>query len=127
MADDICLCSVKGWIIDPYVQSFLDSSHEVLVLSKILNSDIVTSDAVMVKYWEGDLEMFLEPLSKSSRGLSNVFLLTLHPVTFVSIYDSTSFLDRILVFGSHKEVFDDGKLQACRALLMCSSSFCSAC
>ena len=62
--------SVKGWIIDPYVQSFFDSSHEVLVLfphnTKILNSDIVTSDIVMVKYWGGGLEMFLEPLSKSS-------------------------------------------------------------
>ena len=47
--------SVKGWIVDPYVQSFFDSSHEVLVLSphntEILNSDIVTSDVVMVKYW----------------------------------------------------------------------------
>ena len=102
----------KGWIIDPYVQSFLDSSHEVLVPSphntKILNSDIVTSDVVMVKYWGGGLEVFLEPLSKSSWGLSNVFLITLHPVTFVSIYDSTSLLDRILIFGSHKEVFDGG-------------------
>ena len=62
--------SVKGWIIDPYVQSFFDSSHEVLVLSphntEILNSDILTSNVVMVKYWGGGLEMFLEPLSNCS-------------------------------------------------------------
>ena len=47
--------SIKGWIVDPYIQSFLDSSYEVLVLSphntEILNRDIVTSDVVMVKYW----------------------------------------------------------------------------
>ena len=24
--------SVKGWIIDPYVQGFFDSSHEILIL-----------------------------------------------------------------------------------------------
>ena len=57
-------------LFDPYVQSFFDSSHEVLVLSphniKILNSDIVTSDVVMVKYLGGGLQVFLEPLSKSS-------------------------------------------------------------
>ena len=66
----------------------------------------MTSDVVMVKYWGGGLEMFLEPLSKSSLGPTNVFLITLHPVTFKSIYDSTSLLDRILIFGSHKEVFE---------------------
>ena len=48
--------SIEGWIVDPYIQSFFDSSHEVLVLSphntEILNRDIVNSD-VMVKYWEG--------------------------------------------------------------------------
>ena len=32
--------------------------------------------------------------------------MTLHPVTFISIYDSTSLLHGILVFGSHQEVFD---------------------
>ena len=104
--------SVKGWIVDPYVQSFFDSSHEVLVLSphntEILNSDIVTSDVVMVKYWGRGLQMFLESLSKSSWGLTNIFLITLHPVTFISIYDSTPLLDRILIFGSHQEVFDGG-------------------
>ena len=35
--------------------------------------------------------MFFEPLSKSSRGFTNVFLVTLHPVTLVSVNDSTFF------------------------------------
>ena len=50
--------------------------------------------------------MFFEPLSKCSWGLSNLFLITLHPVTFVSIYDSTFLLEGILVFCSHQEVLD---------------------
>ena len=66
--------SVKGWIIDPYVQSFFDSFHEVMVLpphnAEILNTNIVTSDVVMVKYWGRGLQMFLEPLPKSSLGLA---------------------------------------------------------
>ena len=47
--------SIKRWIVGPYIQGFFDSCHEVLVLSphntEILNSDIVTCDVVMVKYW----------------------------------------------------------------------------
>ena len=50
--------------------------------------------------------MFFEPLSKCSWGLSNIFLITFHPVTLVSIYDSILFLDVILIFWSHQEVLD---------------------
>ena len=52
--------------------------------------------------------MFLEPSTKSSRGLSNIFLITIHPVTLVSVDDSTLLLDWIFVFGSHQEVLDCG-------------------
>ena len=45
-------------------------------------------------------------LSKCSWWLSNVFLITIHLVTFVSIYDSTFLLDGILIFWSHQEVLD---------------------
>ena len=45
---------VKGWIIDPYVQCFFDSSAEVLVLPpnnvEIFNGDLMTSDVTMVMY-----------------------------------------------------------------------------
>ena len=48
--------SFKGWIADPYTQSFFDRSHDVLVLSphytEILNSDIVTSGVVSVLWGE---------------------------------------------------------------------------
>ena len=61
--------SVNGWIVDPYKQCFFYCSIEVLVLppyyTKIINGDTVTSGVKMVKYWEGCLLMFLEPLSKT--------------------------------------------------------------
>ena len=50
--------------------------------------------------------MFLEPLSKGSGGFPYIFLITLHPVTFVHIDDSTLFHKRIFVLGSHQEAFD---------------------
>ena len=46
---------IEGWIVDPYVQCFLDSSIEVLVLPpyniEIFNGDLMTSDVAMVIYW----------------------------------------------------------------------------
>ena len=74
--------------------------------AKILYRDLVTSRVIMVKYWGGGLEMFLEPLSKSPGRFTNVFLITLHPVTPISVDDSTSLFHGILVLGSHQEVFD---------------------
>ena len=52
------------------------------------------------------LLMFLEPLSKCSGGFPYIFLITLHPVTFVPVDDSTLFHKRIFVLGSHQEAFD---------------------
>ena len=66
----------------------------------------MASGVKMVIYWGGCLEVFFEPLSKFSWRLSNVFLITFHPVTFVSIYDSTFLLDGILIFWSHLDVLD---------------------
>ena len=73
---------------------------------EIVDGNIVTSDVKMVKYWGKSLQMFSEPFSKSSQGLSNVLFITLHPVALVSIDDSTFLLYRIFIFGSHQEVFD---------------------
>ena len=50
--------------------------------------------------------VFLEPLSKSSGGLSYILLITLHSITFVSIDDPTLFQHWILVLGGHQKVFD---------------------
>ena len=74
--------------------------------AKIIYGDIVTSCVKVVIYWGRCLLMFLEPLSKGSWGLSNIFLITLHPVTLVSINDPTHLLDRILIFWSHQEILD---------------------
>ena len=53
-------------------------------------------------------QMFSEPFSKSSWGCSNVFFITIHPVTLVSVDDSTLLLYRIFILGRHQEVLDSG-------------------
>ena len=50
--------------------------------------------------------MFSEPLSKSSRGFTYVFLIAVNPATLKSIDDPTLFKDWILILGSHQEAFD---------------------
>ena len=102
--------SIKGWIIDPDIKGFFDGSCEVLVLSlhyvKIFSTNLVTSGVIVVKDGAWGLLMFLEPLSKYSGGYPYIFFITLHPVTFVPINDSTLFHERIFVLWSHQEAFD---------------------
>ena len=50
---------------------------------KIFNTNFVTIGFIVVKYGGWGLLMFLEPLSKCSGGFPYIFLITLHPVTFV--------------------------------------------
>ena len=87
-----------------------DSSHEVLVLSpqygKIVNSNSMTRGVKVVMYRGRGLEMFFKPLFKISCWLSYIYIITIHPVTFISIYDSTFFKDWIFFLWSHEEVFD---------------------
>ena len=49
--------------------------------------------------------MFFEPLT-SSRGLSYIFLITLHPATFITVDDPTLLHHGILIFRVHQEVLD---------------------
>ena len=87
--------SVKGWIIDPNVQSLFYCPDLVQVLPpnnfEIIDGNTVTTDVTMVIYGRGGFKVFLEPFSKSSRGLSNIFLITVHPVTMITVDDSTLF------------------------------------
>ena len=50
---------VKGWTVDPYVYSFFDQPHEVMILSphyiEIINSSIMTCDRTVVIDWGGVL------------------------------------------------------------------------
>ena len=102
--------SVKGWIIDPYVQSLFYCPNLVQVLSpnnfEIIDGNTVTTDVTMVKYRREGFQVFLEPFSKSSRGLSNILLITVHPVTMITVDDSTLFLDWVFVLWRHQEVLD---------------------
>ena len=66
----------------------------------------MTTDVAMVKHWGGCLLMFLEPLSKSSRGFTNIFLITVYPATLKPVDDPTLFEDWIFILGGHQEVFD---------------------
>ena len=50
--------------------------------------------------------MFYVSFCKCSLWVPNVFILTVHPVTLVSVYHSTSLPDGISVLGFNKKVFD---------------------
>ena len=82
---------------------FWSSLPTILKLSMVI---LLTSGVKMVKYWEVCLLMFHGPLSKNPRGLSNIFLITIHPITFISIDDPTLLQDWILIFEGHQEVLD---------------------
>ena len=60
----------------------------------------------MVKYGGGGLLVFFEPLTKGSRGLSYIFIFTLHPSTFITIDDPTLLHHGVLIFRVHQEVLD---------------------
>ena len=51
--------------------------------------------------WGWGLLMFLEPLSKCSGGFPYIFFMTLHPIIFISVDDSTFLQYRIFVLWSH--------------------------
>ena len=98
-----------GFLTLMYNASF-DCSTEVLGFPpnyiEIINSDLVTTDVTMVKDWGGCLLMFPEPLSKSSRGFTNIFLIMVYPATLKPIDDPTLFEDWIFIPGGHQEAFD---------------------
>ena len=66
----------------------------------------MTSDVKMVKYGGGGLLLFFEPLTKGSRGLSYIFIFTLHPSTFIAVDDPTLLHHGVLIFRFHQEVLD---------------------
>ena len=70
-----------------YGWCYYHTYRQILVLSphyvKIFNTNLVTSGVIVVKDGGWGLLMFLEPLSKCSGGFPHIFLIILHPVTFV--------------------------------------------
>ena len=95
---------IQGWIVYPDEQCFFYPSAEVLIFpphyTEIFHGNVVTSDVKVVINKGRCIEVFFEPLSKCSRGLSNVFLITFQPVTCISVYDSTFFWMVSLSFGA---------------------------
>ena len=83
---------------------------EVLILPSynvdIFNTYTMTSDVKMVKYGGGGLLVFFEPLTKGSRGLSYIFIFTLHPSIFITVDDPTLLHHGVLIFRAHQEVLD---------------------
>ena len=102
--------SIQGWIVDPDVKGLFYRPLEVLFLPshnvEIFNTYAVTSGVKMVKYGGRGLLVFLEPLTKGSSGLSYIFLITLHPTTFVTVDEPTFLHHRIYVLWGHQEVFN---------------------
>ena len=66
----------------------------------------MTRDVDMVMYRGRGLKMFFEPIFKISGWLSYIFMITVNPATFESVYDPTSFKDWVFILGGHQEVFD---------------------
>ena len=102
--------SIQGWIVDPNVQSFFYCSSEVLVLlPTMLKFSTLMLWPVVLKWsnmGEGAFWCSLNLSPKSSWGLSYIFLITLHPATFVTVDDPTLLQHRIFVLWGHQEVFD---------------------
>ena len=74
--------------------------------TKIMYGESMTQGVLVVIYWGRSLLMFLEPLCKCSCWFSKVLFITFHPISFVSVYDSTFLKERIFVLWSHEEAFD---------------------
>ena len=66
----------------------------------------MTRDVDMIMYGGRGLEMFLEPVFKISGWFSYIFMITVIPATFESVYDPTSFKDWVFILRGHQEVFD---------------------
>ena len=102
--------SVEAWIICSYVHGFFYCSLKVVALfphyGEIFQFDIVTSGGIMVKNWGWSLLVFFEPFIEISGRLTNVLFITLHPITCIFIYDTTSFEYGIRMFWWHQEALD---------------------
>ena len=84
---------LRDRFIDPDEHRFFYQSGEVVFLpshyTKFINVGIVTSDGTVVIDRGGGLKMFLQPFSKCSSCLTNVFFITLQPITFEPVYYAT--------------------------------------
>ena len=92
---ELTYISIKCGIVNFYVDGFLNSSGNAMVLPpyylKVVLCGSVASDATVVMYRGGFLQVFSESFSKGPKGLSYIFLIicqfsTLEPVdgpTFV--------------------------------------------
>ena len=102
--------SVQGWIIGPYVQGFFYGPQEVWSslpsMVKIVNSDIMTRDVMMVIYGRWGLEMFFQPLFKIPSSLTNILIITINPVTLIPVNDPTFFVYWVFVLWGHEVVLD---------------------
>ena len=77
---ELTYISVKCGIVNPYVDGFLNSSGNPMVLLpyylEVVLCGCVASDASVVMFRGGFLQVLFESFSKGPRGLSYVFLIT---------------------------------------------------
>ena len=72
--------------------------------TEIFQCSSITCGVKMVIYWGQSFQVVFKPLSKCFWRLSYVFLITFHPVTFVSVYDATFLCFKIFGFRCHQSL-----------------------
>ena len=72
--------------------------------TEIINSCGMTYSVAVVINREEGLEVFFEPLSKCSWGFSNILLITIHHVTFESVYQPTFLVIGSLFLGAIRSI-----------------------
>ena len=85
---------IEKGTINPHVYWFFDGSSQVLVLplhyAEVINCCGVNHDVTMVIYGGGNLDIFLEPLSKCYWRFSNIFIITIQPLLFLRFQNIAS-------------------------------------
>ena len=68
--------------------------------SEIIKGSIMTCDGIVVMYGGGVFQMLFKPFTKGSGWFSYVLILTLQPITLVSVDDATFWVIRSLSLGA---------------------------
>ena len=103
------ICIMHG-IYNPYVDGFLNSSGNAMVLPphylEVVLSGSWTSDLTVVMYRGGLLQVLLESFWKGPRGLSYIFLITWKFSTLEPVDGSIFVFYRVLILRGNQDVFN---------------------
>ena len=108
---ELTYISIKCGIVNPYVHGFLNIFGNAMVLPpyylEVVLCGCVESDATLVIYRGGFLQVLLESFSKGPRGLSIIFLIT-HKFSTLQPVDGSTFVSlSVLILRGNQDVFND--------------------